>query len=269
MRPNFGPVFCLARSAPASAPLQRGLAQLGCTLLHQPMLQQQLAQPSAQLHADLEQALRADWAVCMSPFAVHALQQLAPQWFARFAHAWAAVGPATAAALRAALERVGRTSARIRVPAEGEGAAALWQSLIGPQLQPELQSGMHCALFLAPQGVQILQDQLRAYGCTAQEIALYQRQPLSLPAPLKSTLQQAQKLLFYAGSGAHLQAFAAQISRPDVIILAPSARIVALAQNLGFTQVCALANGNDQAILQPLAHFLGSLESIVDMKNHG
>jgi uroporphyrinogen-III synthase len=265
VRPNSGPLFCLARSAPASAPLQRGLAQLGCTLLHQPMLQQQLAQPSAQLHADLEQALRADWALCMSPFAVHALQQLAPQWFARFAHAWAAVGPATAAALRAALARAGRTSVRICVPAEGEGAAALWQSLLGPQLQ----SGMRCALFLAPQGVQILQDQLRAHGCPAQEIALYQRQPLSLSVPLKSTLQQAQRLLFYAGSGAHLQAFAGQISRPDAIILAPSARVAALAQNLGFTQVCALANGTDQAILSPLAHFLGSLESNADMKNHG
>lgn len=197
--------------------------------------------------AALAQALQADRVVFSSPAAVHAAARLVPL-DAPHSGTWLAVGAGTAAALR------GHGVAEVLAPQrmDSEGLLDL-PALAGLE-------GLRAALVTAPGGRGIIAETLQARGARLQRVDVYRRQPLQLPPrQLQRLRRQPVPWVLALSSAEALATLQAQLP-PDLLarlrqqpVVAASARLQALARDVGFTQV-SVADGPLPAQLAQAAH---------------
>ncbi len=164
-----------------------------------------------------------------------------------------AVGPATAAALRA----VGV------VPELAPGSGAAEQLLTLPSLQQL--HGRHLAVVRGRDGLDTLPATLAARGARVTLLEPYAREPLSA-AQLRAAWHAPDCVVASSGDGVRaLQAAADSVPVEDAgswpvgggspgatlratMLLVPSARVAALARSLGFTQVTICDGADDAAV---------------------
>ncbi len=209
------PIFLNAKSTAAGTALHVLAAARGFEVIDCPLILTQFAPIDAILQAQLARAQVAHWLIFISPTAARAAITLLPD-ITRLAAGFAAVGPATAAAL---------ARADVLMPAIGEGAQALLDCA-------ELQnvSGQTVAIFAAPDGLSLLSDTLSARGADVIFLPVYRRVRAQL------THSQRQSCLVathsYVGSAAFLQAFIAERAGAPLTVFAPSMRIAERARSL-------------------------------------
>jgi uroporphyrinogen-III synthase len=180
------PIICLVRSKALDADAAELFALANTDVMQISMIDQ-VIQDAASIDAALAAASNAHWLIFVSPFAVHATQQLLPSLFERThvkSRDWAAVGQSTARALHGALSALPIN--QIWQPsADREGSAALLAVLPLPRFVDQT-----VAVFAAPDGLSILQDGLSAAGAQVIDVPVYQRRARQSPQVAQSAVGQ-------------------------------------------------------------------------------
>jgi uroporphyrinogen-III synthase len=263
------PLICLVRSKALDADAAELFALANTDVMQISMIDQ-VIQDAASIDAALTAASNAQWLIFVSPFAVHAAQQLLPNLFERTQvqsrlqsrpepRQWAAVGQSTARALHGALgdlpiDQVWQPSA------DQEGSAALLAAL---PLQRIVNQTV--AVFAAPDGLSILQDGLRAAGAQVIDVPIYQRRARQSDLPTLSVgtlaalaaIQFASVMQLELWLGRYAAVIAAATAananwQSEIIVIVPSTRVAAAAERAGFAKIRVQSVSDDTA----LARFL-------------
>lgn len=188
------------------------------------------------IRAELRAALAASRVVFTSPAAVRSARALQPLEPCRHQY-WCAVGAGTAAALR----RAGVADAQAPARMDSEGLLAL------PALQQV--AGRDVGLVTAPGGRDAIAPALRARGARVLRVEVYAREAVA-PAPraLERLRHTTAPVVLALSSGEALRRVLAAVPGDVAAILrrarvvAASARLAALARELGFADI-VLARG--------------------------
>lgn len=156
-----------------------------------------------------------------------------------------AVGPATAAALRA----------RGVVAEQAPGSGSAEQLLTLPSLSS--MHGRHCAIVRGQGGLATLPETLAARGAQVTLLEVYARQPLTAPA-LRAAWHAPDRVLAASGDAAQALVAAADAAGlgealRSVPMLVPSERVAALARALGVMRVIVCDGADDSAVRAALA----------------
>ena len=237
----------VTRPQPANAQLATALRTAGYEVDQCPSLLLRGREPSAPALARVHTA---DICVFVSVHAVQCawpwLQTRLPQHCRHFA-----IGPATAAALRA----VGVTA---EVPLESASAEQLLRL---PQLQRV--HGQRVLIVRGLGGLVLLADTLHERGAEVQLLEVYERVPLAA-ADLHSHWAPPDCIAVSSGEGLQaLIAAADALAVPlrTLPVLVPSKRVAALALELGVARVIVCAGAGDAAVLAALRQLSGQLVS--------
>jgi len=251
--PLAGKAVLIVRPRQQAAGLAERMRAAGGEPVVFPSLEIEPLAPDAQAAQALAQLARFDLAVFVSANAVqHALPLVrqAGGWPPRLTAA--AVGPATAAALRA--QGIGQ----VLVPEAGADSEAL---LALPQLQD--MSGRQVVVFRGLGGRELLADTLRARGARVTYVECYRRTRPDIDAtPVVQRLAAGRlqaTLAVSAEALANLLALMPAPARPALLelpLVVSHANVARAARALGFPRV-AVATGGEAELFQALLVVLG------------
>lgn len=200
-------------------------------LLRLPLIRLLPSAPHPALLEQLRWAAQAQLLIFVSRAAVDCTHQLAPQLAHNRGARWCAVGPATARRLQQLFDvEVLQPTASA---AHSEGLLALL---------PNVQD-LHCALFAAPDGRTLLEQELRKRGAVVQSVLVYRRQLLPPhPAQLAMLHDRHGQLVFSATSVQLLHALAQLLTQlgwalPHIPLIVSAPRIAEAARALGFLHI--------------------------------
>lgn len=238
MTPLAGRRILLTRPEARAAGLIERLRAAGAEPASLPLL---ALDPLPLEPAVLEQARTAAYWIFTSLTAVE-------QALARIERPWPsclAVGPATAAALRAA---------GLTVAAADQGAGSEALLALPPLTAPQ---GLRLALITGEGGRGLIETELAARGAELQRLALYRRRPLSHGEDrLASELALAEAVVISSGEGLEQlwsqtpPAWREELCRLPLV--APAGRVVERALALGFAQVQPVDSPGDEPTLAAL-----------------
>lgn len=227
------------------------LSNKGASVLQFPTLVIHPVEDLPRLKAAIQEQLKADWFIFISPNAVdHAMPiVLEEKWLPKLQGQFATVGAGT----RDTLATYGVNN--ILYPLNGVGALALLDALANEEVEHK-----QIAIFKGDSDNQTLEDGLAARGARLFPITCYQRKRTKDdPQPLVHALEHGHVDLVVTTSGDGLQSLVQLLPAtlqhklyglPLVVV---SDRVKTIAKNFGFTTVLLARDASDEAIYNAIA----------------
>lgn len=241
-----GCTVLVTRPSEVAVPLLDLLKRHGANTLHWPAISYEGA-TSEQIPGLRERLCASDWLIFSSQQAVRsALELLKPRSLPDKTKLFA-VGQTTGLLLRDA-------GYEVVWPETGSGSEAL---LTLPEFDQV--AGLRIGIVCAPGGRQLLNETLRHAGAAVDVLETYRTVPSDVPAETVQQLETHLESLFLTATSGHILTRLARtlnmklagdlLKRPVVV---PAPRLVAMAQDLGFTSVFLAAGPQPQDLVKTM-----------------